>query len=82
MQRQGGPSGPFASANDLLSKLAFEPIGKHPVSPTLGDVIRYRDGSFAIVGDSPHVSYGPRAEMAEVARLFPRPESPQEASHE
>lgn len=69
----GGPNGPFADVQSLLGALVFKPIAQHPDSPTAGDVIMYRDGSFAVVGDSPHVSYGPREEMVEVARLFPRP---------
>ncbi len=68
---------PFANLDELLGKLNFQPLTEN--SPELGDVIKYRDGTVAIVGDSPVVSYGPREEMQSVARLFPREESGQKA---
>ena len=71
---------PHSSLADFLSELRFKPIAEHPDSPISGDVIKYKDGSIAIVGTASCVSYGSRAEMLEVARLFPRPvlaENPQ-----
>lgn len=79
MNRTGGPSGPFANMDDLLKTLVFEPLEGHPESPTLGDVIMYRDGGVSIVGTASQVSYGPREEMQSVARLFPREQQAQES---
>jgi hypothetical protein len=56
--------------NELVADLDWRPLSAE--SPEVGDVIKYRDGSFAFVGTSPHVSYGPREQMESVARIYPR----------
>lgn len=60
----------LTEVNELLQDLDWQPLGAD--SPQAGEVIKYRDGSWAFVGTSSRVSYGPREEMESVAKLFPR----------
>lgn len=60
---------PFANAELFLAGLDFQPLGAN--SPEAGDVVMFSDGSWVVVGTSSLVSYGPRAEMVSVARLYP-----------
>lgn len=60
----------LTQVNELLGDLEKRPLG--PDDPQVGDVVFYTDGSWAVVGTSSQVSYGPREQMQAVARLFPR----------
>jgi hypothetical protein len=57
----------------LFDGLDWQPPGPH--SPEVGDAIKYRDGTVAVVGTSSLVSYGPRSEMVAVAQLIKREEA-------
>ena len=78
MGAQGYDRFTLTQALGEFDKLDWQPLG--PDSPEVGDAIKYRDGSVAVVGTYSHVSYGPREEMVAVARLIRSDEAKTEES--